>query len=187
MGGKICCKSKSEELKLSTYSEPVEDFEPDPITGLTKEEMQLLRKTWAYMESKDLVLYVGAETFITLFDDYPYMMIFFENFGLKKKGPRVNEKVRTHAITFMTAVQGLVDFIDKPDSLIDLLGAITESHIKRKVTVGDMQRITATFLKVLKINLTTAYSEEEQKAWRKFFTFINISFVAAWEAHSSSV
>lgn len=162
---------------MSKYSEPSQigdSSRPSKIdSGLTKEDVMLLRNTWTYMESQELVFHVGADLFITLFHDCPPMMNYFESFNLKKVMPKMNERLGRHALIFMDAIKDLLDRLEETEDLMELLNKIAQAHMKRGVSKEDMRTVTSLFINILKNNLAEQFTPETEEAWTKLLDFVN--------------
>ncbi|RUS82912.1 hypothetical protein EGW08_009335, partial [Elysia chlorotica] len=130
MGGKAtqCCKTGS-----------FQKGHPNPVTGLTKNDVRLLRDSWKQMEHQRLILPIGRDNFISLFESYPHLLMFFETFSLKEQKPPSNQKLCAHALVFMKALRLYLDYIDEPDVEVGLLHTMSLSHLQRLISSQDVE------------------------------------------------
>ncbi|KAF5271231.1 hypothetical protein FQA39_LY08238 [Lamprigera yunnana] len=108
------------------------DNDPDPVTGLTNVEKELIKNSWSLVK-KDLKGH-GIELFLIFFKDFPEYQNFFPFRDVPYEELRTNNKLRSHGVSVMYAIGAIVDNLDDNDVLIGLLEKNGESHGKRKVT-----------------------------------------------------
>ncbi|KAK3799667.1 hypothetical protein RRG08_027173 [Elysia crispata] len=157
-----CCSAKS----LATLS--------DPVTGLTKKDVLNVRETWKQMEQRKIILSVGAENFVTLFEENPHMIQYFETFSMADTKSVASDKLVNHALTFMKGMRLYLDYIDAPDILIGLLHTISLAHLQRLIRTEDMQVLAVVFIETLKLQLGRQFfTKEVEKSWTDFFLFLN--------------
>ncbi|GFN84354.1 globin [Plakobranchus ocellatus] len=149
------------------------DEKPDDITGLSRKDVRLIRRSWKLIQNKSLLIPTGAELFVRLFSAYPEMMDYFQTFNLRESPAETNQKLSEHALTFMNGINLYVTYIDDPELWVALLHKVAISHLERLVTTKDMERMASFFVKTLRSQLGSSFSVESERAWDRFFYFVN--------------
>jgi hemoglobin-like flavoprotein len=150
------------------------DQSPDPATGLTPNDRQLLTETWRILTEKDQLKPNAIEFFVQLFEEHPYQKDFFKNF--KDKSPaelRRSPKLKFHATSVFYAITAYVDNVDDPETLIGLIHRQAINHIERKVFFKHFEDLKHVFLKFVKSQLGAKGTPEVVRAWDKLLTAHN--------------
>ncbi|KAK0062358.1 globin [Biomphalaria pfeifferi] len=153
---------------------PQYDATPDPTTGLTKREKELIIQTWAPIADRSKVKENGLEFFIQLFLAYPYMQNYFSLFkGKSIEELRTSAKLKAHATSVMYALTSYVENVEDSENLVGLVQKIAVSHIGRGITVEDFEKLKTVFLKFLMSGLGDRATPEVETAWTKLLTAHN--------------
>ncbi|KAH9489318.1 hypothetical protein Btru_057582 [Bulinus truncatus] len=155
-------------------SAPQYDPTPDPVTGLTKREKELIIQTWAPVGEKGKAKENGLEFFLQLFATYPYMQDYFPLFkGQTQAELRNSSKLKAHATSVMYALTSYVENVEDSENLVGLVQKIAVSHIGRGITVEDFENLKKVFLKFLLSSLGDQNITEIETAWTKLLTAHN--------------
>ncbi|XP_059165568.1 globin-like [Physella acuta] len=150
------------------------DPTPDPTTGLTQREKQLIMETWALAGDRKTVKENGLEFFIQLFTAYPYMQNYFDLFkGKSISELRSSPKLKAHATSVMYAITSYVENVEDSENLVGLVQKIAVSHIGRGIKVDDFEKLKIVFLKFLTTYLGERCTPEIETAWTKLLTAHN--------------
>jgi hemoglobin-like flavoprotein len=137
--------------------------------GLTAEEETAIRDTWSLV-SKDLKGN-GVHFFIYFFKGYPEYQKLFRGFAdVPLDQLAENKRLKAHAFTVMNAINGLVDNLDDPEVLTELLIKTGQNHQKRKVKPGDFQNLKQSLLEFFGVALGDAWTPVASGAWEKLLT-----------------
>ncbi|CAL8148411.1 unnamed protein product [Orchesella dallaii] len=136
---------------------------------LTPEEEKSIRDTWALV-SPDLKGN-GIKFFIHFFTGYPEYQKLFRGFAdvPLDKLPE-NKRLQAHAFTVLNAINGLVDNLDDPDVLTELLLKTGRNHARRKLRRGDFENLKTSLLEFLGKALKSHWSPEAENAWTKLLS-----------------
>ncbi|XP_046573943.1 globin-like [Haliotis rubra] len=139
---------------------------PDKATGLTERQKDAIRTSWALV-SLDLKGN-GVNFLIKFFKDYPEDKTFFEAFKDKKPEElRDNPKMRAHASIVMHALTSVVDNLDDPECLIDILQRNAQSHFGRNIRIKQYKDLFETFVRYLQEALGDKCTELTKTSWEK--------------------
>lgn len=145
------------------------DVTPDPETGLSEYDRELIKGSWAVIADKKSRRTNGTELFIHLFQEYPYQREYFPWCkDLTDDQLRKLPKMKAHALNVMYAIGAYVDVMDDAESLVGLVGRMAETHVPRGVTHTYFQDLGNMYMKTfLPSCLGPAATEEVKKAWGK--------------------
>ncbi|XP_022092380.1 cytoglobin-1-like isoform X2 [Acanthaster planci] len=145
---------------------------PDETTGLTKEQKEHIRKSWAVvctMKTK-----FGVELFAKLFTNYPSSQQHFaqlkdlKDIDVLKKNP----KMRAHGYRVVSAFCSLVENLDTPDIFIELLKNTGYSHSMRNVPHHYFEELGLVFLEVMSEQLGDKFTPKAKEAWGLAYGFM---------------
>ncbi|KAI8499988.1 hypothetical protein Bbelb_223050 [Branchiostoma belcheri] len=118
----------------SWWGKPADDT-PDDVTGLTANQVQLIRDTWAivYKNKRENCFTI----FRILFTDHPDTRSLFKNMAdvdLEAPGEfEKNVSARAHMVRFMHSFATFMDTLDEPADLRQLLYDLGKTHAKHGV------------------------------------------------------
>ncbi|XP_046358133.2 globin-like [Haliotis rufescens] len=139
---------------------------PDEATGLTERQKDAIRASWALVSIN--LKGNGVSFLIKFFQDYPEDKAFFEAF--KDKKPEElgdNPKMRAHASTVMHALTSVVDNLDDPECLIDILKKNAQSHFGRNIRIQQYKDLFETFIRFLQEGLGDKCTDLTKESWEK--------------------
>ncbi|GFG30463.1 hypothetical protein Cfor_09306 [Coptotermes formosanus] len=103
---------------------------PDPTTGLTPRQRQFVVDTWGVV--KPNAKEAGVEMFTRLFEAHPQYQKLFPNFeGLTLSELRTSKKLAAHATNVMYSLASVIDNLDDPECLKELLIKLGKNHGRR--------------------------------------------------------
>lgn len=171
--------------KLSwTPAEPPDYDVVEPKTGLTPRQKQIVKDTWEIVKLD--VKANGVELFIKYFQEHPEYQKFFRAFSdVPLSELRGNRRLLAHATSVMYAITSVVDNLDDPDCLIELLAKIGVSHIPRNLARHHFEHLSLTILELLEEKLGSRIMNDTAKdAWRKTLDIMNSIIVENLEKSS---
>jgi hemoglobin-like flavoprotein len=144
---------------------------PDPATGLTKRERDVIRDTWAIVKTD--IKGHGLGLFVRFFTENP---TFLSNFSFKDipvsefKG---NKKVLAHAYAVMYALTSLVDNLEDTECIVEMLTKLSVNHNTRGITIEQFNRLGLTIVGYLADTLgPSMMNEAAVTAWKKTYGVI---------------
>lgn len=139
---------------------------PDPKTGLTPREKNLVRDTWSIVR-KDVKANAIA-IFLMLFRRYPeYQKLFSAFADVPAEQLPGNTRLAAHAMSVAYAITALVDNLDDADCLVELVRKTATNHSRRPVTVAHFENTTAVIVDTLKERLGSKMTPAAVSAWEK--------------------
>jgi len=145
---------------------------PDPATGLTPNEKNTIRKTWDVV--KQDIKNNGLDLFVRFFTENPSYQKHFKGFkDVPISELRGNKKVLAHANSVLYAITSLVDNLDDPECLIEMLKKTSESHFKRKIEIPMFNNLGVSLVGLLVAKLgPELMNEAAVDAWKKTYGVI---------------
>jgi len=84
---------------------------------------------------------------LSFFTNYPEYQRKFRGFAdVPLDQLRENKRLKAHGFTVLSSIDGLVNNMDDPDVLSELLFKIGQNHSKRQLKTGDFQVLLAIIL-----------------------------------------
>ncbi|XP_078600976.1 cytoglobin-1-like [Branchiostoma floridae x Branchiostoma japonicum] len=151
-----------------------EDNTPDDITGLTANQIQLIRDTWqiVYKNKRENCFAI----FRILFTDHPSTKSLFrlmDAVDLEVPGEfEKNVAARAHMVRFMHSFATFMDTLDEPDELRQLLYDLGKNHAKHQVGPELFDALGPILMKALPIVLDGKFTPEVKTAWLTAYTFM---------------
>jgi hemoglobin-like flavoprotein len=144
----------------------------DPITGLTKREKDIIRDTWAVVR-KD-IKGNGGELFVRFFTENPSYQQLFKSFkDVPMSELKTNKKVLAHANSVMYAISSLVDNLEDPECLVEMLGKLGTSHNTRGIDMDKFHNLGITLVGLLQAQLGPKVMDTAAvEAWKKTYGVI---------------
>ena len=143
--------------------------EPDPETGLTPKEKELVQKSWSLVKTD--LRGNGTDLFLLLFKEYPEAKSFFPFRDVPDEDLPTNGKFKAHAVTVMYSIGSLIDHLNENEILIGLLQKTGESHGKRSIPETAYWELKKVILLLLKNKLKSdVFTKEVEAAWDKTLT-----------------
>ncbi|XP_035432528.2 cytoglobin isoform X3 [Spodoptera frugiperda] len=132
--------------------------EVNPISGLTRREVNLIQKSWAPVNADKAAN--GAELLRRFFTAYPAAKEFFKMIkGMPEEQYLENPQFKAHVINLMTALNLAVENLNQPEVVAAMMNKLGESHGRRKIKEQNFQDlkqvIVKMFIEVLKLDDTT--------------------------------
>uniref|UniRef100_A0A0B6ZNH9 Globin n=1 Tax=Arion vulgaris TaxID=1028688 RepID=A0A0B6ZNH9_9EUPU len=147
---------------------PQYDPTPDPTTGLTEKEREIIIHTWSLVADRKSVKRNAVEFFIQLFEEFPYMQDQFEPFkGKSLSELRTSPKMKAHATSVFYVITSYVETVDDPETLVGLVQKIAVTHVDRGINVKEFENLRIVFLHFLKKLFGTQCTPEIERAWDK--------------------
>ncbi|XP_078683626.1 cytoglobin-2-like [Branchiostoma floridae x Branchiostoma belcheri] len=157
----------------SWWGKPADDT-PDDVTGLTANQVQLIRDTWAiiYKNKRENCFTI----FRILFTDHPDTKSLFKNMAdvdLEAPGEfEKNVSARAHMVRFMHSFATFMDTLDEPDDLRQLLYDLGKTHAKHGVQPELFDALGPVLMKALPRVLDGKFTPEVKTAWLATYTFM---------------
>lgn len=148
---------------------------PDPQTGLTQRERQAVVSTWAVVKLD--AKRTGVELFMRLFEAHPEHQKRFPSFrGMNLTELRGSTKLSAHATNVMYSLTGVVDNLEDPECLTELLRKLGENHRRHEITEKEFHDLKVVLMDLLKEKLGEQLTPQGERAWNKTvdlaYTFI---------------
>ncbi|KAK3854693.1 hypothetical protein Pcinc_038843, partial [Petrolisthes cinctipes] len=152
----------------------------DPTTGLTLRHRTAMTRTWDLVRP-DLKVH-GVNFFLRLFREHPQIQTRFRGFDGKSEAElKTSKRLVAHATTVMMAITSLVDNIDDPSVLVELLTTTGQNHHNRGVQKNDFILLAPVLIAFLRDNLGGHWSCVAEEAWTKALKVINTVIFSAYE------
>jgi len=144
----------------------------DSTTGLTNGEKDIIRNTWA--EVKKDIKGNGYDLFIRFFTENPTYQQHFKGFSdVPIAELRGNKKVLAHANSVLYAITSLVDNLDDPECLVEMLKKVSESHVARGIAIPMFINLGTTIVGLLIDKLGPNVMDTVAiEAWKKTYGVI---------------
>jgi len=144
---------------------------PDPATGLTPREKDVIRNTWAIAKQDQEG--TGYDLFIRFFTENPSYQSNFKSFaGVPLAELRGNKKVLAHALNVLSAITALVDSLDDTEVIVEMLTKLAGNHFRRGIKIEMFQNLGVTIVGLLKEKLGAAMDDQAVEAWKKTYGVI---------------
>ncbi|CAL8101769.1 unnamed protein product [Orchesella dallaii] len=138
---------------------------------LNSSEEKTVQDTWALI-SPDLKKN-GVGVFLRFFTDYPIYQKSFRSFAnVPFDDLPQNKRFQAHAFTVMNAIDGMVNNLDDPEMLDEMLLRTGINHGKRKLTGEAFEEFQLSFMGYLESTLKEKWSPETKSAWELVVTLI---------------
>ncbi|XP_077548481.1 cytoglobin-1-like [Haemaphysalis longicornis] len=144
----------------------------DTVTGLSNLEKQAIRDTWALFKKQ--IRTSSVAIFVVLFLRYPEYQKMFPLFADHPTAelPK-NPKMLAHSLTFAYAITSIVDSLDEPETVEELVRKLATAHAPRSPTMStQFEHMGCAVVDVLGEKLGAAMTPTATAAWRKLFAFI---------------
>ncbi|ESO91320.1 hypothetical protein LOTGIDRAFT_203115 [Lottia gigantea] len=139
---------------------------PDKATGLTIREKRLIVNSWEQIKVN--IKQNGVALFIGYFIAYPYTQDYFHKFkGKDLKQVEKSAQMRSHGTTVMHALNALVENLDDPECLVDLLQKNAVTHFKLGIRYQQYKELFDMFPGYLKDRIGAQCTEQTVVAWNK--------------------
>lgn len=153
---------------LNLFGTSSNSNEPDPETGLTRKEKQLVERSWNLVKTD--LKGNGMELFFILFKECPEAKNYFPFRDVPSDELINNNKFKAHAVTVMYSIGSIVDNLNDNDVLIGLLQKNGESHGRRGIPEEAYWGLKKCILMLLKSKLGSEFPKETEEAWDKTLT-----------------
>nr|CAD7444557.1 unnamed protein product [Timema bartmani] len=158
------------DRRVSVMDSP--DFDvPDPATGLSPREKKALIDTWELVKLD--ITGNGVAILVEFFRTYPQKLEKFAAFStvpLDKLS--TNKKFHAHANAIMYTVTSVVDNLDEPEVLVEMLKKLGENHGRRKIVKSEFEELKKVILIVLTEKLGNKLTPQAAAAWDKALTVV---------------
>lgn len=144
----------------------------DETTGLTKQQKALIKKSWTYvLEDK---LRIGVIIFIKLFKAFPASQQLFEKLKDYTDFEELarNKKMKAHATRVMAALTSLVENIDQPDILDELLRNTSVTHYRMRMPPHYFEDLGGVIIEALVENLGDKFTPKTKEAWLIYYGYM---------------
>lgn len=139
---------------------------PDPRTGLTPRERQAVVDTWAIvkLDAKQ----TGVELFMRFFEAHPEYQKRFASFrGMNLTELRGSKKLSAHATNVVYSLTGVVDNLEDPECLTELLIKLGQNHGRHNITEKEFYELKVVLMDLLKQKLGKQLTPQGESAWNK--------------------
>ncbi|KAF8794312.1 globin-1-like [Argiope bruennichi] len=158
---------------------------PDEATGLTPRQKNIVQNTWKIVRADTKKN--GIAFFMRFFEAHPEYQKLFKGFAdVPKSELPKNGKLLGHALSVMYAINSIVDNLNDPESLVQVLEKIGISHGPRKITGSHFQNLAIVLINFLKEALGPSLMDATaEEAWRKSLEVANSLIIKALEMKDS--
>lgn len=145
---------------------------PDPRTGITVREHFAIVETWSAFRKDMRTSCVSI--FLVLFHRYPEYQEIFPAFRNIQDNELPHEaKLLAHALAVAYYLSSMVDTLDDPQTLMELIRKNTVNHVRRPVTPQHFDQLAIVILQVMQEKLRSRMTATATVAWQKFFKLHN--------------
>jgi len=168
--------------KLLWFRHPADYDVPDPSTGLTQRDKDIVTKTWKLFRA-DLKAN-GIKLFMKLFQEYPEYQHLFKAFAdIPMDKLATNGRLIAHVTSVMYAMSSLIDNLDDLECLVELLHKIGISHKPRNLKAEHFQNLAKGIISTLEDILGTSVMDDAAKeAWSKTLQVANGEIIKSLES-----
>ncbi|XP_063240268.1 globin-like [Bacillus rossius redtenbacheri] len=146
--------------------------DPCPATGLTPRDKAAVRATWQLVR-KDITLN-GEALLVMFFETHPEHQKLFAAFaGSAPADLRGDKRLRAHANSVMYAVTSVVDNLDEPDVLVEMLKKLGASHRRHHVPQQGFVDLKGVILRLLSEKLGGKFTPAARQGWGKALDVVN--------------
>ncbi|CAG5117215.1 unnamed protein product [Candidula unifasciata] len=164
----------------------VYDPTPDPITGLTEKDREMIVDSWKIIGSRSAIKQNALEFFLMLFAAYPYVQNYFGIFKNKQLSElRTSPKMRVHAASVFYYINSYVENIEDTETFMGLAEKMAVAHIARGITVEEFEKVRIVYVKFLPTVLGNKCTPSLEAAWDKLLKTQNAVFIMLAEEGSS--
>ncbi|XP_054763460.2 cytoglobin-1-like isoform X1 [Lytechinus pictus] len=149
-----------------------DDDEIDETTGLTRQQKTLIKKSWSYVQEDKLR--IGVLIFIKLFKAFPSSQQMFDklkDFTDMEELAR-NKKMKAHATRVMAAFTSIVEYIDQPDILDELLRNTSITHYKLRMPPHYFEDLGGVIIEALSESLGDKFTQKTKEAWLIYYSYM---------------
>jgi len=139
--------------------------------SLTAEEKTAVQETWAVV-AKDLKGN-SVQVFLNFFAMFPEYQKRFRGFAdTPKEQLPENKRFKAHAFTVVSTINGMIDNLDDPELLCELLKKTGQNHSKRSLEIGDFKNLNDSLLCLFSKIFGEAWTPVAESGWKKVFSVI---------------
>ncbi|GFT60083.1 hypothetical protein NPIL_313461 [Nephila pilipes] len=167
--------------KLWSLRSPADYDEPDPATGITPRQKDIVQNTWKIVRAETRKN--GIQFFIKFFETFPEYQKLFKGFAnVPMSELPQNGKLLGHALSVMYALNSIVDNLYDIESLLQVLEKIGVSHQPRNIDGSHFQNLAIVLINFLKEALgPRLMNPAAEEAWRKSLEVANSVIIKALE------
>ncbi|XP_046386809.1 globin [Ischnura elegans] len=159
-----------------TMDGPTVDL-PDEETGLTPRQKRAVAVTWDLVK-KDMKGN-GVELLCRFFKEHPEYQKNFKAFAsVPLDELHGNKKFQAHANSVMYAVTSIVDNLEDPGCLVEMLRKLGQNHGRRHIPERAFLDLKEVLMQLLKDKLSNHLSPYAEEAWDKT---LNTAFTVVFE------
>jgi hemoglobin-like flavoprotein len=144
----------------------------DAAHPLTIDERDMVRKSWDVVKRD--IRGSGYDLFERFFTENPTYQANFKSFkDVPLKELRGNKKLAAHAATVLYAITALVDNLDDPEVITEMLLKTSGAHFKRNITLPMFQNLGTSLVGFLVEKVgPELMTPEAIEAWKKTYGVI---------------
>ncbi|RWS23060.1 globin-like protein [Leptotrombidium deliense] len=144
--------------------------------ALLESEAKLIRKTWAPVQSsKDS----WPRLFVIFFSKAPEAQKKFKSFeSVPLSELPANKRLKAHAASVVTLLSGIIDFLDDPETMIEMIENMATRHHKRNIPISIFNALGESVIDFLKEMNPGKFDDEAVAAWTKLYSAL-VSVVKA--------
>ncbi|XP_064603224.1 cytoglobin-1-like [Liolophura sinensis] len=142
---------------------------------LTDRQVKIIQQTWAIIRQD--VKRTGIIIFTKFFDQEAEMKKYFPKMVTMNDRNELStdmdrDRLETHALTVMEGLGAAVESLDDTEFLNNVLFAIGQSHVKRKIKPYMLQKLWPSMDYGFREVLKEKYTKETMEAWKKVYWYI---------------
>ncbi|OXA57298.1 globin [Folsomia candida] len=139
--------------------------------SLTAEEKTAVQDTWGVV-AKDLKGN-SIKVFLHFFTMFPEYQKLFRGFADTPMDQLPeNRRFKAHAFTVVSAINGLIDNLDDPEMLCELLVKTGQNHAKRSIKIGDFKNLNDCLMDLFSKIFGEAWTPVAKSGWSKVFSVV---------------
>ncbi|BFZ08551.1 hypothetical protein BsWGS_11590 [Bradybaena similaris] len=179
--GSICAKKTPAPAPIE------EDPTPDPFTGLTQRQRNLLKQSWQDILRNSTSKEAGAKLLLKLFEKAPNLNTYYHEYPYNDISElQSRASFRAQAVSIVMRASAYIDCADDPEILTALIGKHSFAHLNHVYSVQDLVTFKEVFLEFVKEECGSDATPELMEAWEKFLTFHNNCFITKSEQPGQS-
>ncbi|KAJ9590153.1 hypothetical protein L9F63_016738, partial [Diploptera punctata] len=136
---------------------------PDPATGLTPREKNCVRRNWDLVKAD--IKQNGIDLLMLFFEDNPSYQNYFKAFkDVPFKELPKNPRFHAHCTSVMYALTSVVDNLDDPECLVEMLSKLGENHQRRGINRQEFINLKSVVIKLFKTKLGIEVHERRRSS-----------------------
>ncbi|CAK9303040.1 unnamed protein product [Gordionus sp. m RMFG-2023] len=118
----------------------------------------------------------GVLIFVNFFNDFPEYKNLFKKFErISMEDLPKSRQLRAHGIAVINSLNGMIENLDDPECLVELLLMNGKQHAHFGTTMEHYYNLWETVMKTFKQACGDLYTQDSEKAYRKLFAIMDMS------------